>query len=170
MRVRGAAQGAWLTYDMPPLDQTDEDLALELMLAPGDAVNLLVRCDAIEVGLHVPARSAQLAYLDPPFGVGMAFGARSPDATGGARWRAEGTVAYSDRWPSIDAYLAWLEPRIAAVRDCLATDATMWLHLDHRAVHEARGSATESSDRRPSWARSSGLPATGRAGRAAAPG
>jgi penicillin-insensitive murein endopeptidase len=22
---------AWLTYDMPPLDETDEDLALELM-------------------------------------------------------------------------------------------------------------------------------------------
>lgn len=102
-------------------------------------MNLLVRCDAIEVGLHVPARSAQLAYLDPPFGIGMAFGARSPDATGGARWRAEGTVAYSDRWPSIAAYLAWLEPRIAAVRDCLATDATMWLHLDHRAVHESKG-------------------------------
>jgi len=102
-------------------------------------VNLLARCDAIEIGLPVPARSAQLAYLDPPFGIGTSFGARTQDETGRARWRAEGAVAYSDRWPSIGAYLAWLEPRIAAVRDCLAPDATMWLHLDHRAVHESKG-------------------------------
>jgi site-specific DNA-methyltransferase (adenine-specific) len=99
-------------------------------------LNRLVRCDAIDVGLHVAPRSAQLAYLDPPFNVGVAFGARTPAAKG---WRAQGAVAYSDRWPSMDAYLGWLEPRLAAVRDCLAPDGTMWLHLDHRAVHEAKG-------------------------------
>jgi site-specific DNA-methyltransferase (adenine-specific) len=102
-------------------------------------VNLLARCDAIDVGLHVPPRSAQLAYLDPPFGIGVSFGARTPDAKGGARWRAQGVIAYSDRWPSIQAYLKWLEPRVAAVRECLALDGTMWLHLDHRAVHESKG-------------------------------
>jgi site-specific DNA-methyltransferase (adenine-specific) len=37
------------------------------------------------------------------------------------------------------AYLAWLEERIAAVRGCLSSAGTMWLHLDHRAVHEAKG-------------------------------
>jgi site-specific DNA-methyltransferase (adenine-specific) len=47
-------------------------------------------------------------------------------------------VAYEDRWPSIDAYLAWLEARVAVVRDCLGSDGTMWLHLDHHAVHEAK--------------------------------
>jgi site-specific DNA-methyltransferase (adenine-specific) len=101
-------------------------------------VNLLVRCDAIDVGTHVPPRSAQLAYLDPPFGIGTSFGARTPDGKGGASWRAQGTVAYSDRWPSLDAYLDWLEPRIAAVRECLAPDGTMWLHLDYRTVHESK--------------------------------
>ena len=103
-------------------------------------MNLLVQCDAIDVGSHVPSRSAQLAYLDPPFGIGVSFGARAQDdGKGGARWRAQGAVAYSDRWASIDAYLEWLEPRIAAVRECLAPDGTMWLHLDHRAVHESKG-------------------------------
>jgi site-specific DNA-methyltransferase (adenine-specific) len=101
-------------------------------------VNLLVRCDAIDIGLHVPPRSVQLAYLDPPFGVGTSFGARA-GKTDGARWRAQGEVAYTDRWPSIEAYLGWIEPRIAAVRDCLTPDGTMWLHLDHRAVHESKG-------------------------------
>lgn len=102
-------------------------------------MNLLVRCDAIDIGHHVPAQSVQLAYLDPPFGIGTSFGARAAGETGEARWRAQGEVAYSDRWPSMAAYLAWLEPRVAAVRDCLAADGTLWLHLDHRAVHEAKG-------------------------------
>jgi site-specific DNA-methyltransferase (adenine-specific) len=96
--------------------------------------HLLVRCDAIELGRHVRPRSAQLAYLDPPFGVGAAFGARGRD--GGER--AQGPVAYEDRWASVGAYVAWLEQRVVVVRDCLASDGTMWLHLDHRYVHEAK--------------------------------
>lgn len=95
---------------------------------------LLVRGDAVHLGRHVAPRSAQLVYLDPPFCVGTRFGARGRE--GG--WRAAGRVAYEDRWPSLDAYLAWLGPRIAAARECLAGDGTMWLHLDHRAVHEAK--------------------------------
>jgi site-specific DNA-methyltransferase (adenine-specific) len=98
------------------------------------ATGLLVRVDASELARHVRPRSAQLAYLDPPFNVGASFGARAQ--AGG--WRARGRVAYEDRWPSLEAYLAWLEPRLAATRDALATDGTMWLHLDHRAVHEAK--------------------------------
>jgi site-specific DNA-methyltransferase (adenine-specific) len=97
-------------------------------------VNLLVKCDAIELLNHVRPRSAQLAYLDPPFGVGVSFGARA--RTGGTRVR--GRVAYEDRWQSMTAYLGWLEARLAIVRDCLSGDGTLWLHLDHRAVHEAK--------------------------------
>jgi site-specific DNA-methyltransferase (adenine-specific) len=96
--------------------------------------SLLVQADAIDLGRHVRAGSAQLAYLDPPFNVGASFGARS--RTG--EHRAKGRVAYVDRWPSIEAYLAWLEPRLAAARGCLGEDGTMWLHLDHRAVHDAK--------------------------------
>jgi site-specific DNA-methyltransferase (adenine-specific) len=97
---------------------------------------LVVRCDAAELPLHVGRASAQLAYLDPPFNVGVDFGARDPSRGAGAR--ASGPRAYSDKWESIDAYLAWLEPRIASTLDMLADDGTMWLHLDHRAVHEAK--------------------------------
>jgi site-specific DNA-methyltransferase (adenine-specific) len=96
---------------------------------------LVVRCDALDLGRYVPSRSAQLAYLDPPFGVGTTFGARR--RAGGDR--ARGPTAYDDRWPSIEAYLAWLEPRVAAARDLLSAEGTLWLHLDHRAVHEAKG-------------------------------
>jgi site-specific DNA-methyltransferase (adenine-specific) len=71
--------------------------------------------------------------LDPPFAVGVAFGARR---TSGAR--AKGPVAYIDRWPSLDAYLDWLEPRVAALRETLSDEGSLWLHLDHRAVHDAK--------------------------------
>ena len=98
------------------------------------ATGLLVRADAVDLARHVRPRSAQLAYLDPPFGVGASFGARGR----GGGLRARGRVAYEDRWPSLDSYLGWLEARLVAVRDCLADDGTMWLHLDHRAVHEAK--------------------------------
>ncbi len=109
-------------------------------LAHRGPVNLLVRCDAIDIGHHVPARSAQLAYLDPPFGIGTSFGARAAGETGEARWRAQGAVAYSDRWPSIDGV-----PRRGSSRasppsaTASRADGTLWLHLDHRAVHEAKG-------------------------------
>jgi len=101
-------------------------------------VNHLVRGDALELGVPAGAGplvgEAQLAYLDPPFAVGARFGARTKTAPR----RAEGPMAYDDRWPSIDAYLAWLEPRVRAAHGCLSPRGTLWLHLDHRAVHEAK--------------------------------
>jgi site-specific DNA-methyltransferase (adenine-specific) len=94
----------------------------------------LARADAIDLGRYVPAGAAGLAYLDPPFSVGARFGAR----TRPREHRAAGPVAYDDRWPSMKAYLGWLEPRLRAVRTALSPRGTMWLHLDHRAVHEAK--------------------------------
>ena len=94
----------------------------------------VARADAIDLGRYVAPGSAGLAYLDPPFSVGARFGAR----TRAREHRARGPVAYDDRWPSLEAYLAWLEPRLRAVRTALSPRATMWLHLDHRAVHEAK--------------------------------
>ena len=87
----------------------------------------LIRCDAVDVGRHVAAESVELAYLDPPFAVGKAF-----------EHRKRRVVAYDDTWPSLDAYLAWLEARIRVIYNLLSDRGTMWLHLDHRAVHEAK--------------------------------
>jgi site-specific DNA-methyltransferase (adenine-specific) len=86
----------------------------------------LVRGDAIHLATWVPPKSAMLAYLDPPFAVGASFRTRSQER------------AYEDRWPSLGAYLDWLDARIRAVRCALSDQGTMWLHLDHRAVHQAK--------------------------------
>ncbi len=99
-----------------------------------------MHADAATLLAHVGRGSVELAYLDPPFAVGARFTART--RRGEARGRetsGAGPVAYDDRWPSLEAYLAWLEPRITAVRDALSPEGTMWLHLDQRAVHEAKG-------------------------------
>ena len=93
----------------------------------------VIEGDAIELGAVVAPSSVDLAYLDPPFKVEKRFGARS-----GKGLRAKGTVAYDDTWGSLDAYLAWLEARVAVVRELLSPRGTMWLHLDARAVHEAK--------------------------------
>lgn len=99
---------------------------------PGDA-NRIVHGDALDLDRYVKPGAADLAYLDPPFKVEKTFGAR---LKGGSR--ARGPIAYDDTWNSLEAYLGWLEERIAVVRTRLSERGTMWLHLDQRAVHEAK--------------------------------
>ncbi len=100
----------------------------------------LARADCVDVGSFVAAGSVELAYLDPPFAVGARFTARTRKAETRGRMTASGApVAYDDRWPSLDAYLTWLSVRVAAVKETLSSAGTMWLHLDQRAVHEAKG-------------------------------
>jgi site-specific DNA-methyltransferase (adenine-specific) len=103
------------------------------MRRPKIASDLLVRGDACDLGAHIAPGSADLAYLDPPFKVEKSFGARV--ATGA---RARGPLAYDDTWASLEAYLAWLEERVVVVRELLTERGTLWLHLDARAVHEAK--------------------------------
>ena len=97
------------------------------------ATDLLARADARDLGAHVATGSAEVAYLDPPFKVEKSFGAR---VVRGAR--VNGPIAYDDTWASLDAYLSWLEERVAVARDLLCERGTLWLHLDARAVHEAK--------------------------------
>lgn len=92
-----------------------------------------VHADAETLGSYVSAGDARLVYLDPPFSVGVPFRARGEDGT-----RRRGPIAYVDSWRSIDDYLSWLEPRLAAAWQAVAVDGSLWLHLDHRAVHDAK--------------------------------
>jgi site-specific DNA-methyltransferase (adenine-specific) len=96
-------------------------------------------CDALDLGAHVRSESAELVYLDPPFSIGAELVARTKKGEmRGRRQPSAGPVAYDDRWPSLEAYLGWLEPRVAALRSLLSARGTLWLHLDQRAVHESK--------------------------------
>jgi site-specific DNA-methyltransferase (adenine-specific) len=75
----------------------------------------------------------ELIYIDPPFNAG---GTRK--ARGQVGERAVGEHAYVDFWGGLDAFMAMLVPRLEVVRDALAEDGSLWLHLDHRAIHDAK--------------------------------
>jgi site-specific DNA-methyltransferase (adenine-specific) len=77
-----------------------------------------------------------LVYVDPPFNAGGERGARA-----GAGARARGRKAYADSWGGIDGFLSMLKPRLAAIRAAMSERGSLWLHLDHRGVHEAKCAA-----------------------------
>jgi site-specific DNA-methyltransferase (adenine-specific) len=100
----------------------------------GDARGLLLHGDCLELlrGLRGD-EPFDLVYVDPPFNTGMSHGVRR-----GKGERARGEPAYDDAWGGLDAFLAMLEPRLAAVSAVMSRRASLFLHLDHRTVHDAK--------------------------------
>ncbi len=97
---------------------------------------LVLRGDCLE---RIPPLVAggdrfDLIYVDPPFNAGGKRRRRDP--RGGER--ARGPDAYEDAWGGLDAFLCMLEPRLAAMHDALSEKGSLWLHLDHRTVHDAK--------------------------------
>jgi DNA modification methylase len=81
----------------------------------------------------------RLIYCDPPFATGKGFPRRighGEDSRKPETWRLGS--GYSDSWNSIEEYLSMLYPRLIRMRDLLAADGTLYLHLDWRAVHFAK--------------------------------
>jgi len=81
----------------------------------------------------------RLIYCDPPFATGKGFSrriGRGEDSRKPATWRLG--AGYDDSWTSVEAYLSMLYPRLIRMRDLLAADGTLYLHLDWRAVHFAK--------------------------------
>lgn len=97
---------------------------------------LLLEGDCLElIGSLVrkPHDRFDLVYVDPPFNTGLAHRARRDRGP-----RVTGEQAYHDAWGGLDAFLGMLEPRLAAMRDVLSESGSLWLHLDHRGVHDAK--------------------------------
>ena len=93
----------------------------------GDCLEALCALDPALLGRF------DLAYMDPPFNAGGERGARQKKGE-----RVSGELAYKDAWGGLDAFLSMLEPRVVAVREALSPTGSLWLHLDHRAVHDAK--------------------------------
>jgi len=106
--------------------------------------------DAAAVCERLAERSERidLIYLDPPYSVGSTMTVRDrPGQARGRKQRRSGRDAYDDR-DDVEALIRHLEPRLAAIRDCLSAQAALFLHLDHRAVHEAKVAADRVFGRR----------------------
>jgi hypothetical protein len=97
--------------------------------------NLLILGDNLQVLKHLmdlkvrgALRSAsgrdgaKLIYIDPPFATGESWETRS------------GRVAYEDRLKGAQ-FIEWLRRRLILLREVLADDGSLIVHLDHRYVH-----------------------------------
>ncbi len=74
----------------------------------------------------------ELIYADPPFNSGKGYNARRAPTDGGQF--SKQVPAYADA-QGHDDYLRWLEARLALMRDLLAPNGTLYVHLDWHYVH-----------------------------------
>jgi len=102
-------------------------------------MNLLGHGDATAVCAALPSDVRfDLVYLDPPYAVGTAMTARlERGQTRGRKQARGGPVAYEDRYDA-EGLLAMLMPRLEAIRGRMSEGATMYVHLDHRTVHDVK--------------------------------
>lgn len=91
-------------------------------------------CDGLAPGVRF-----DMAYIDPPFGVGTTMRARTQkgEARGASQAPLLGPAAYEDR-DGTDALVQMLKPVLARIRDRMQPWATLYVHLDFRAVHEVK--------------------------------
>lgn len=89
----------------------------------GRARAAIVHGENLAVMRVMPPASVHLVYGDAPYATGDDFTTDS------------GEHAYSDRWPSLDAFLDNLRERSAAARDLLTEDGTFVLQVDPSTSH-----------------------------------
>lgn len=96
---------------------------------------------ASDVCKELESRGAllDLVYLDPPFNVGANFTARTRKGEArGKQIPTSGPLAYEDAWGGVDNFLEMLEESLCRIRERMSETALLWLHLDHRTVHDAK--------------------------------
>ena len=83
----------------------------------------------------------KLIYIDPPFDVGADF---SMDIEIGGETLTKKPnileeIAYRDTWgKGADSFIAMIYERLVLMRDLLAEDGSIYVHLDYRMVHYVR--------------------------------
>ena len=108
----------------------------------GDTPNLLFAGDALDACARLPSGVLfDLVYLDPPYSVGATMAMRSEKGQRRGRQTAEsGPAAYDDKL-DVEGLVGMLAPRLDAIRGRMSPECTLYLHLDHRAVHEVKVAA-----------------------------
>jgi site-specific DNA-methyltransferase (adenine-specific) len=103
---------------------------------------------AMDVLQCLPSESVDLIYIDPPFGTGRiqrltsirtGAGAKTRKGFGDRLHRFEiaGSREYRDDMP-FDEYLGFLQDHFREAHRVLTRTGSLYVHLDHHAVHHAR--------------------------------
>ncbi|MDR2381400.1 MAG: site-specific DNA-methyltransferase [Bifidobacteriaceae bacterium] len=112
-----------------------------------DGPNLVVQADNLPVLRALPTGAFRLIYLDPPFNTGRQQRRQAIKATRAADGRRLGFqgASYNEVKGAVSAYddtfadyWGFLEPRLEQAWRVLASDGTLYLHLDYREVHYAK--------------------------------
>jgi site-specific DNA-methyltransferase (adenine-specific) len=98
------------------------------------STNQLLCGDCFDVLQQLPAAEVRLIYLDPPFNTNLRR-TTSVSRKGGA---AGARATYADSFGGSAAYVAYIRPRIEAMRRVLATDGSLFFHCDWRMSHHVR--------------------------------
>lgn len=110
--------------------QTTLDGAADLRVIEGD------NCLAMSALAETIPGHVMLAYLDPPFFTGRQHARveRARDEASGKLVR-DFSHAFDDRWDDLASYLQALRDRIVAIRELLAPEGCMVVHVDPRTSH-----------------------------------
>ena len=89
------------------------------------------------------AGKANLIYIDPPFATGANFSYTATIPDGGEDFLKEPSVieqkAYRDTWGrGLDSYLQWFYESLVMLRELLADDGSIYVHLDPGIGHYAK--------------------------------
>ena len=130
----------------PKLATADLDAVRAVL--DGRAPGAIVEADNLALLRAIPDGAVELAYADPPFATGatrrltsIRIGSGDAERAGyrGRIYRYEvvSDVAWNDDQP-LDAHLASLRLRLVELHRVLATDGSLYLHVDWRTAHHAR--------------------------------
>ncbi len=115
---------------------------------PQPTDNALFLGDNCAVLTHLLANGyrgqVKLIYIDPPYATGAKWGRKvrlrgpkAPTMQTSADHVFAQQAQYSDQWRD-NVYLQFMYERLPLLRDLLAENGSLWLHVDHRQVHHLR--------------------------------
>ena len=105
-------------------------------ISSNDWINCLIHGDNKDIMnslLQIYSKKIKLIYIDPPFATGGDFESKMFIGENDA---FEVTKAYSDTWNGgVDAYIDFLYERLILMKELLAVDGSIYVHLDWHVSH-----------------------------------
>lgn len=108
-----------LLHDVSTVGEVRDRRATDNLLVRGDALNALTSLARLPELAREYLGKVKLVYIDPPFNTQQSF------------------LQYDDALEH-SVWLTMIRDRLLQIRDLLAPDGSVWLHLDDAEVHRAR--------------------------------
>jgi adenine-specific DNA-methyltransferase len=97
----------------------EDDPYQDNLLFTGDSLDVLRALREVPEYAHHYRGKVKLVYIDPPFNTGQTF-------------------THFDDWMEHSTWLSFMRDRLLLIKDLLAADGSVWVHLDDAEVHRMR--------------------------------